>query len=531
MIKKSKMGLTIKLSIVIVRLLLLVSASISCNAFSTRSHFPDGFIFGAATSAYQIEGAYLEDGNGLSNWDVFSGTNGSTTEGGNGYIADDDYHRFLEDIEILHSLGVDAYRFSISWTRVLPKGKFGEVNPLGILFYQKIIDNLLLRGIKPFVTIHHFDYPQELEDRYGGWLSPLMQEDFVYFAETCFRNFGDRIKYWTTINEPNIVAMMGYERGLFPPGHCSLPFGNCSAGNSDIEPLVAVHNMMLAHGIVVNVLMYEPLTDDEIGKAAAERSLAFDAAWVLDPVVFGEYPPEMRRIHGNQLPNFTTDEKMIMKDSVDFIGINHYATLYAKDCIYSSCKCDPLDSSCVPGGDRSIRGFASSVSEREGIPIGEPTGIFRFFVVPRGMKEAVDYVKRRYHNKPMFITENGYSSPNNPVEINEIKDDQKRVEYHKAYLSYLLQAIRNGADVRGYFIWSLMDNFEWNSGYKVKFGLYYVDYRTLARIPRSSSVWYKDFLSNNAKAKNEILLKNKDGINLQYQVTRPEEARKMYSEA
>ncbi|KAG9131131.1 hypothetical protein Leryth_025567 [Lithospermum erythrorhizon] len=250
--------------------------------------------------------------------------------------------------------------------------------------------------------------------------------------------------------------------------------------------------------------------------------LSLSRCRVLDPVVFGEYPPEMQRIHGKELPKFTSEEKMMMKDSVDFIGINHYATLYAKDCIYSTCKCDPLDSTCVPGGDRPIRGFASSVGDRNGIPIGEPTGMARFFVVPRGMEGMVDYVKNRYHNKPMFITENGYSSPNNPVQINEIKDDHKRVEYHKAYLSYLSQAMSNGADVRGYFIWSLMDNFEWNLGYKVKFGLYYVDHRTSHRIPRLSSVWYKDFLSNNANAKTGVLLNNRDGINSPSQVTRAE---------
>ncbi|KAG8364973.1 hypothetical protein BUALT_Bualt18G0054200 [Buddleja alternifolia] len=224
-----------------------VKSSVEQNIDIKRSDFPHGFLFGAATSAYQIEGAFHEDGKSLNNWDVFCRIKGSIANGENGDIADDHYHRYMEDIEIMHSLGLSAYRFSISWSRVLPRGKFGGVNQAGIIFYNKIIDNLILRGIEPFVTIHHNDYPQELEDRYRGWLSPLMQEDFVHFAETCFKNFGDRVRFWSTINEPNLFAEMAYEWATFPPARCSPPFGNCANGNSDIEPLIAAHNMLLAH--------------------------------------------------------------------------------------------------------------------------------------------------------------------------------------------------------------------------------------------------------------------------------------------
>ncbi|KAI7733362.1 hypothetical protein M8C21_015695 [Ambrosia artemisiifolia] len=203
-----------------------------------RSDFAPGFLFGAATSAYQVEGAYLEDGKSVTNWDEFCHSKPE----------DDHYHMFMEDIEMMHSLGIKAYRFSISWARILPRGRFGEVNPLGVLFYNKIIDNLVLKGIEPFVTIHHEDFPQELEEKYGSWLDPQMQDDFVHFAETCFKSFGDRVKYWVTINEPNLVAEFAYEKGVYPPGRCSQPFGNCLAGNSDVEPLFVMHNMLLAHG-------------------------------------------------------------------------------------------------------------------------------------------------------------------------------------------------------------------------------------------------------------------------------------------
>ncbi|KAI5662650.1 hypothetical protein M9H77_21973 [Catharanthus roseus] len=478
-----------------------------------RSHFPDGFLFGVATSAYQIEGGIHEDGRGISNWDVFVRIKGNVENGDTGEIADDHYHRFLEDIEIIHSLGVDSCRFSISWTRILPRGRFGDVNPAGIMFYNKIIDNLLLKGIEPFVTIHHQDYPEELLEKYGGWLSPMMQEDFVYFAEVCFKNFGDRVKHWITLNEPNAVSQLAYMTGIYPPSRCSPPFGNCSAGNSDVEPLISMHNMLLAHskaqklyrehfqsaqggiiGIVIHAYMYEPLTDDEHDKEAASRALAFYVAWTYDPLVFGDYPPEMCHYLKSDLPIFTSEEKELIKDSVDFLGINHYGTLYARDCIHKTCVC--LDSLCTPGADHAIRGFVDSTPLRNGVLIGEPTGMLRFFVVPRGMERIIDYVKNRYNNKPIFILENGYSFPRPQVNLDDPQHDVKRVEYHKEYLAFLARAIRNGADVRGYFIWSLMDNFEWTRGYSVKFGLYSIETLTLNRVPRTSAKWYRDFLSD-----------------------------------
>nr|GMD51400.1 beta-glucosidase 18-like [Ipomoea batatas] len=448
----------------------------------------------------------------------------------------------------MHDIGLDAYRFSISWTRILPKGRFGGVNQAGIEFYNKVIDNLLSRGIKPFVTIHHHDYPQELEDRYGGWLSSEMQygfiprspfclrlgyvilsslfefsefeaicvsaicrEDFVYFAEICFESFGDRVKYWITINEPNLFAEMGYERGLYPPAHCSPPFGNCSVGNSDVEPLIAMHNMLLTHGkaskayreqfqasvhfakqggligITAHMFMYEPFSNDVHDQEAANRALAFNAAWTYDPLVFGDYPPEMRFYHGSELPSFTSEESALIKDSVDFIGINHYGTLYAKDCLYSRCNC--TGSSCSKGWDRAIQGFLYTTGERDGVSIGEPTGHPRFYVVPSGIEKIVDYIKERYHNNPMFILESGYSSPNKTTSVLYIENDAKRVEYHKAYLPFLAQAISNGADLRGYFIWSFLDAFEWIDGYETRFGLYYVQPQTLDRLPKLSATW------------------------------------------
>lgn len=314
------------------------------------------------------------------------------------------------------------------------------------------------------------------------------------------------MKYWTTINEPNLFIEMAYVRGTYPPAHCSPPFGNCSVGNSDAEPLAAMHNALLSHamtvhlyrnhfqakqggtiGIVANTFMYEPLRDKECDRLAVNRALAFVIAWVFDPLVFGDYPIEMRNILGSQLPRFSSEEKSLMKGSLDFIGINHYSTLYVKDCSSFACS---------RGGDHAIRGFLETTGFRDGIPIGDLTGMPRFFVVPRGMEKIVDYIKTRYHNMPMFITENGYSTPpKQGAALHDFLQDFDRVKFHKAYLAALLRAIRKGADVRGYFIWSLMDNFEWVDGYGTRFGLYHVDRQTLERIPKFSVKWFSSFLN------------------------------------
>ncbi|KAJ9551457.1 hypothetical protein OSB04_015502 [Centaurea solstitialis] len=305
-----------------------------------------------------IEGGYLEDGKSLNNWDVFCHSKGCGDNGENGDIADDHYHHFLEDIELLHSLGLKAYRFSISWARILPKGRLVKLILLAFLFYNKLIDKLILKGIEPFVTLFHGDFPQELEERYGSWLNPEIREDFVHMAEVCFRSFGDRVKHWITINEPNLVTEYAYETGIFPPARCSEPFGRCLAGNSDVEPLIVMHNMILAHamaaklyhekvnnggsiGITLHCFAFEPLTDSDT------RSLNF-----------GHYPKEMHKYLGSALPSFSLDEKNLLKNSIDFIGINHYTTAYVKDC---------TNSSCSPTGARAIQGLPDLVGERDGV--------------------------------------------------------------------------------------------------------------------------------------------------------------------
>ncbi|KAJ0967553.1 hypothetical protein J5N97_024470 [Dioscorea zingiberensis] len=470
-----------------------------------RSQFPPTFLFGTSTSSYQIEGAYLEGNRGLSNWDVFTHFSGKIMDGSNGDVADDHYNRYMEDIELMHSLGVNSYRFSISWSRILPRGRFGEVNLVGIKFYNNLIHALVIKGIQPFVTLNHFDYPQELEDRFGAWLSPQMRQEFGYYAELCFREFGDRVKHWSTFNEPNLMMHFAYTVGGFPPDRCSKPFGNCSSGDSMREPYIAAHNIILSHaiaaniyktnyqikqggliGIVMAVTWFEPLRDMIQDYLASQRALSFDIAWFLDPLIHGDYPSDMRQILGSRLPMFSPKEKGLLKDSLDFIGVNHYTSLYAMDCTTSQCNMDAFDANAL----------IYKTGERNGIPIGPPTAMPNTYMVPRGMENTVMYIAQRYNNTPMYITENGCAQGSkHGVSTEALLNDEDRVNYLRSYLTSLRTAMRKGADVRGYFVWSLIDNFEWAFGYTLRFGLHHVDFKTQERTPKKSAEWYKEFLN------------------------------------
>ncbi|CAL9781237.1 unnamed protein product [Musa acuminata subsp. burmannicoides] len=469
--------------------LFLVQSLFSTTCALRRDQFPPSFLFGTSTSAYQIEGAYQEGNKSLSNWDVFTHSQeGKIKDGSNGDVAADHYHIYMEDIELMHSLGINSYRFSISWSRVLPRGRYGKINPTGIAFYNNLIDSLLLRGsIEPFVTLSHYDIPQELEDRYGAWLSPKIQKDFGYFAEVCFSKFGDRVKYWSTFNEPRMMVRYGYGTGEYPPGHRNKEF-------------IAGHNAILSHataveiyrkryqvkqqgmiGIVIFMCWFEPLRNNSLDFLVARQVMSFQAAWFLDPIIHGDYPPEMRQALGSKLPTFSIKERRKLQYKLDFIGINHYTSMYVRDCTFSPCK-----------SSRNI-GESFIYTERNGIPIGKPTAMPNYYVVPYGIEEVVLYTMRRYNNTPMFITENGYAQHGNSS-MTELLNDSDRVDSMRQYLTYLNNAMRKGADVRGYFVWSLMDNFEWLYGYTMRFGLHHVDYNTQKRTPKLSARWYKQFL-------------------------------------
>ncbi|XP_022716071.1 beta-glucosidase 46-like isoform X1 [Durio zibethinus] len=502
-----------------------------CNPVSLKSDaslFPSDFLFGTSSSSYQFEGAFLSDGKGLNNWDVFTHKPGNIMDGSNGDIAVDHYHRYLEDLDLMNHIGVNSYRFSISWARILPKGRFGSVNKAGINFYNKLINALLLKGIQPFVSLTHYDIPQELENRYEAWLSPQVQEDFKYYADICFKYFGDRVKYWTTFNEPNVVAIRGYRSGIYPPSRCSSSFGNCSSGDSEKEPFIAAHNMILSHaaavdiyrtkyqkqqggsiGIVMNAIWYEPISNSLKDKQAAERTQAFYMNWFLDPIIMGKYPAEMQEILASNLPVFSNHDQEKLKSGLDFIGVNHYTSFYIRDCMFSVCEQGP--------GSSKTEGFALRTANKDGVLIGESTAVDWLYVYPQGMDKIITYIKERYNNIPMFITENGFGdNDKRDGLIEESLNDVNRVEYVSVYLDALAAALRKGADVRGYFLWSLLDNFEWTSGFTIRFGLHHVDYTTLKRTPRGSAIWYKQFISNHTTTHKILMPKHDPGSQRQY---------------
>ncbi|KAF8093242.1 hypothetical protein N665_0386s0006 [Sinapis alba] len=434
------------------------------------SPFPSDFLFGTASSAYQYEGAYLTDGKSLNNWDVF--------------------------------------------THEHPGGRFGGINYSGIKYYNIVIDALISRGIKPFVTLSHMDYPQAFENRFQGWLSPEMQKEFVYLADLCFKHFGNRVKYWTTINEPNQQLILSYKTGIFPPARCSSPYGNCSQGNSETEPFIAAHNMILAHaksvniyqtkyqkeqngsiGIVVQTSWFEPVSDSTVDKAAAERAQSFYSNWILDPIMYGAYPKEMVNILGPALPRFLTNEVNILKNSkVDFMGINHYTSYFIRDCLVSACN--------TGSGAFKAEGFALKLDRIGNVTIGELTDVKWQHIDPEGFRKMLDYLKNRYPEMPIFITENGFGDLQKPeTTVKELLHDTKRIQYMSGYLEALQAAMRDGVDVKGYFAWSLLDNFEWLDGYKVRFGLFHVDHTTLKRTPKQSASWYKRFIDEHVNAR------------------------------
>ncbi|XP_027161502.1 beta-glucosidase 11-like isoform X1 [Coffea eugenioides] len=471
----------------------------------TRSDFPADFIFGAGTSSFQVEGAAREDGRTPSIWDTFVYANKGLSNGASGDIACDHYHKYKEDVQHMVDTGLEAYRLSISWSRLIPDGR-GRVNPKGLEYYNNLINELLIHGIQPHVTLFHLDTPQVLEDEYGGWLSRKIVKDFTAYADVCFKEFGDRVLYWTTINEGNIFAMGGYDNGIAPPGRCSFPFGlNCSEGNSITEPYIAGHNMLLAHSSAVKLYYkkhkatqhgfvglniyapwfspYSNATEDII---ATQRAIDFYIGWFLHPMVFGDYPDIIKKNAGTKIPALTPRESRLLKGSFDFIGLNHYLTLYVKDSP-SSLNVNIRDIVADMG--------LSTLVEPEDAPENQNDD------TSSSLSGILEYLRNVYANPPTYIHENGKRT-----ERNGTLNDTSRVKYMYSYIRTLLDAIKNGSNTKGYFLWSLLDGLELMGGYTTSFGLYYVDLddKQLRRYPKLSAHWYSNFLRGRTIKPDEI---------------------------
>jgi len=436
--------------------------------------FPPGFLWGAATSAYQVEGSPLADGAGLSIWHEFAHQPGRIANGDTGDVACDHYRRYQSDVALMAQLGLTAYRFSIAWGRVLPAGR-GPVNGLGLAFYDRLVDCLLERGIAPVVTLYHWDLPAALQAR-GGWLEPDIAAWFAEYAAVAGRALADRVALWATLNEPWVVSDAGYLHGVHPPGH-----------RSPAEVPRVSHQLLRAHGAAVRALRAEgakqvglvvnlepqyPASDHPADLEAARQADAYVNRQFLDPVCLRRYPEELAQLFAEDWPDFPPDDLALIAQPLDFLGINYYTRSVVRD--------DP--------GRRPLPW--SRVHQH-----GRQHTALDWEVFPSGLLHALTWVQARYGPIPLYVTENG-AAFDDPPPANGIVDDPLRVAYLRDHLRAVQAALEQGVDLRGYFVWSLFDNFEWTAGYGKRFGLYYVDFASQRRIPKSSARYYAEVITS-----------------------------------
>jgi beta-glucosidase len=446
------------------------------------TRFPNGFVWGTATAAYQIEGAAHADGRGASIWDTFSHTPGKTLGGDTGDIACDHYHRYPADIALMQDLGMQAYRFSIAWPRILPNGN-GHINEAGLDFYDKLVDTLLEANITPFATLYHWDLPQALEDA-GGWTNRATVDAFAHYADVVARRLGDRVKQWTTLNEPWCSAFLGYGLGEHAPG--LRDYG---------KALAAAHTLLLAHGkavpaicaavpgaqvgITLNLTPAVPATDTPDDEAAAQRFDGFVNRWFLDPLFGRGYPQDLIGWYRLFMPRIEADDMDMIAAPLNFLGINYYFPMGVRA---ASIMQNPLR-------------FAMMTPE-EGAAMGYELTAMGWPVVPQSLADLLVRVQRDYQPQKIYITENGAAFDD--VVVDGAVHDERRVAYLREHVQAAHQAIEAGVPLGGYFVWSFIDNFEWAYGYDRRFGIVHVDYPTQQRTPKQSAHWYRQVIAANA---------------------------------
>jgi beta-glucosidase len=421
-------------------------------------------------SAYQVEGAVDADGRGESIWDRFSATPGKVANGDSGAIACDAYHRYPEDVKLIQQLGLDAFRFSIAWPRILPEGR-GRPNAAGLDFYDRLVDELLAAGIEPFVTLYHWDLPQALEDR-GGWPMRSTADAFAEYVGVVCERLSDRVHNWITQCEPWVISWLGYGLGEHAPGR-----------RSDADALAAAHHVLLGHGLAADVLRgmsadakvgitidlvaFHAGSDSEADRAAVRRADGFRNRWILDPVLRGEYPSDMLEAWASILPPIEDRDLATISTRLDFLGVNYYTR--------SVVRAGP------DGAPETVEGH-----DVEKTAMG-------WEVYPDGLHELLLRLRDDYELPELYVTENGaaYADRRDNGRVH----DPSRISYVSRHLDAIARAIADGIPVRGYLLWSLLDNFEWAFGYSRRFGIVYVDYETLERVPKASYHWYRDYIA------------------------------------
>lgn len=450
--------------------------------------FPEGFLWGAATAAHQIEGSPLADGAGPSIWTRFAHTPGMTLNGDTGDVACDHYRRWKDDVALMKRLGLQAYRFSVSWSRILPEGT-GRVNQAGVDFYSRLVDELLANGIEPLLTLYHWDMPAALDDR-GGWLNRDCADWFAEYGSVLYRALDGRVKKWVTLNEPWVVTDGGYLHGALAPGH-----------RSRFEAPIASHNLMRAHGaavqayraigkheigLVVNIEPKYAATESAADAAAVQRAHAYMNEQYLDPALLGRYPPELREIFGEAWPEWPAEDYELIQQKLDFVGINYYTRSVTQDAVSY-----PLNTGVVrqPSGTYTETGWE---------------------VFPQGLTDTLTWFKQRYGDIPMYVTENGAAFFDPPVAEPDASGERRvrdplRMDYLQKHISAIHDAIQAGCDIRGYMVWSLLDNLEWSLGYSKRFGVVHVNYATQDRTPKDSAKWYSNVIATHGRSLSEPL--------------------------